>query len=723
VTAHLDAALQLAAQGRRVFPIRAAPGGVCSCGRGCGAAGRHPHLARWPERASTDPAEITAWWSRWPIAWLAIATGAASDLVVVDVESVAKGGVDGFAALADLQRQHGRLPPTLTASTPTGGMHLYFRHPGGRVKNTAGELGRGLDVRGDDGMVMAPPSPERHWTVTISPAPMPGWLAALVVSAEPDQAAKVSAEPDQGGRAADPEADPAPPGSATAYGETALADELARLAEATVGERNDALNRAGFRLGQLITAGEVAADLATRELHAAGIALGLPEGEVAATVRSGLDGGVRKPRSTTTDTSEGAATVTDPPDQGAHLAAVPDYPLDAIGGPIADLVKATPMLPAALVGGAALGALAHLAAPARLALVDGWTEAPILWVPLLGPAGSGKSPALRRAWGPLWDYGLLADRLLDDLTIEKLARMLEDTAGMAAIVTDELATTLGSLGRYHRSGPSSDRGRLLALWSGGPWRYSRVTAKVDLLIEAPVVVVTGPLVSEQHRLLGPAGDGMRPRWLPHLVAQGDDGGDLDTRPAGGGGWSDLVKDLAAVQRPRVWHLDGTARGDWLAARKRWKALARADEPDTVRLAAAKADTHAARVALALAEGHDPGSGGPVPPEAVTGALAVLDYVIDCWRALGEGEVLALSRRDEELDAAVDRMAAWIERRPSKAANRRELGRSKVGGARTTKELDAVIERYAERFPGTVEHNVIPEGGGTPQTVVHAPSRG
>src|SRR5256885_13664451 len=46
----------------------------------------------------------------------------------------------------------------LWASTGSGGSHAYFAHPGSSVPNSAGRLGEGLDVRGDGGYVVAPPS-------------------------------------------------------------------------------------------------------------------------------------------------------------------------------------------------------------------------------------------------------------------------------------------------------------------------------------------------------------------------------------------------------------------------------------------------------------------------------------------------------------------------------------------------------------------------------------
>lgn len=65
-------------------------------------------------------------------------------------------------AVLDIDPQHGGkvpswAPPTLTARTPSGGAHLYY-YVDGPVQNSAGVLGQGVDVRGQGGMVLAPPS-------------------------------------------------------------------------------------------------------------------------------------------------------------------------------------------------------------------------------------------------------------------------------------------------------------------------------------------------------------------------------------------------------------------------------------------------------------------------------------------------------------------------------------------------------------------------------------
>jgi putative DNA primase/helicase len=113
---------------------------------------------RWIQSSNTDADQIHAWWTTWPDANIGIATGAASGLVVVDVD-----GADGEESLRRFIEDQGQLPDTRTIKTGKG-RQLYFRHPGGRVRNAAPIRRdfRGLDSRGDGGYVVAPPS--LHYT-------------------------------------------------------------------------------------------------------------------------------------------------------------------------------------------------------------------------------------------------------------------------------------------------------------------------------------------------------------------------------------------------------------------------------------------------------------------------------------------------------------------------------------------------------------------------------
>lgn len=133
--------------------------------------------------AALEPGIIRAWWRRWPNANVGIVTGKESDLVALDVDA----RYQGEESLAALEAMYDRLPGTLTARTGGGGRHLFFRHPGGSVHNIARLFGlEGLDVRGDGGYIVAPPS--RHlsgqyyaWQDEARPlAELPEWLSSLL---------------------------------------------------------------------------------------------------------------------------------------------------------------------------------------------------------------------------------------------------------------------------------------------------------------------------------------------------------------------------------------------------------------------------------------------------------------------------------------------------------------------------------------------------------------
>ncbi len=155
----LDYALLYISLGWRVFPCwwTRPQGTLCACGKKtCSNAGKHPLGALVPKGcldASDDESVVRSWWQKYPDANIAIATG--GRLVVVDIDP-RHGGDEGFD---DLIQRHGRLPDTVEAITGGGGRHLYALLPEGRVaRNSAGDLAPGVDVRGEGGYVMAPPS-------------------------------------------------------------------------------------------------------------------------------------------------------------------------------------------------------------------------------------------------------------------------------------------------------------------------------------------------------------------------------------------------------------------------------------------------------------------------------------------------------------------------------------------------------------------------------------
>jgi hypothetical protein len=186
----LEAALEYAHDGLPVLPCWWTENGRCACGAAPGSCkpGKHPLGTLVPhgvKNATLSIAAIRSWWRRKPKANVAIATGGAFSLIVVDVDPDA----GGEASLAKLEAEHGALPPTVECITPRGGRHAYLRVPIGRKLpgNSAGsKLGEGLDTRCAGGYVVAPPSTVHghayEWSVDSGSdfALAPEWLLDLL---------------------------------------------------------------------------------------------------------------------------------------------------------------------------------------------------------------------------------------------------------------------------------------------------------------------------------------------------------------------------------------------------------------------------------------------------------------------------------------------------------------------------------------------------------------
>jgi KaiC/GvpD/RAD55 family RecA-like ATPase len=164
---YLDAALFYASKGWQVFP--------------CKYKDKLPAL-KWRDEATTDKAKITAWFTQVTQFNIGIMTGKESGIVVLDVDK----GHDGDESLFDLIAQNEAIPDTPESLTGGGGRHIIFAHPGFEIRNSASKLGPGLDIRGDGGYIVAPPSIHPSgkpymWEVSSKPsivplAPMPEWL-------------------------------------------------------------------------------------------------------------------------------------------------------------------------------------------------------------------------------------------------------------------------------------------------------------------------------------------------------------------------------------------------------------------------------------------------------------------------------------------------------------------------------------------------------------------
>lgn len=231
-------------------------------------------------------AEIQSWFSVGAKTNVGIVTGVVSGIVVLDVD-----GDEGKASLAAL----GELPSTPTVRTGNG-CHLYFRHPGFSVGNSV-RLMPGLDIRGDGGYVVAPPSVHSNgspyeWIVSLESeelAELPESVVALI-----QRDGDTTEEPSLGD-----------PKWRTELAGTELVSRacrpeverlLGQLAQAREGKRNDTLNRVAFAFGQISAGGGIDGDWAKETLRSVSQSTGLDGAEINNTIESGFEAGTKKPR-------------------------------------------------------------------------------------------------------------------------------------------------------------------------------------------------------------------------------------------------------------------------------------------------------------------------------------------------------------------------------------------------------------------------------------------
>lgn len=140
----VDDAIRYAEHGLAVFPLQPH--------------GKQPtDGSRGFKDATTNVGQIRSWWSYAPDMNIGMATGAASGGVfVIDVDQ--HGETDGGLELSVWQAEHGRFPETASSVTGSGGTHYFFKAPAGVSVKSAAHVIPGVDVRGDGGYVVLPPS-------------------------------------------------------------------------------------------------------------------------------------------------------------------------------------------------------------------------------------------------------------------------------------------------------------------------------------------------------------------------------------------------------------------------------------------------------------------------------------------------------------------------------------------------------------------------------------
>jgi hypothetical protein len=159
----LHHALKYADNGWAIFPLYGVTQGECQCGMKCSSPGKHPRTPNGLNDATTEIEIIESWWTKWPESNIGIRTGRISDLWVLDIDnkkSIQVGNRlvgQGQYSLMELENELGTLPETRYVETGGGGRHVYFSFVDGCGGNRA-NIRNGLDIRGEGGYVVAPPS-------------------------------------------------------------------------------------------------------------------------------------------------------------------------------------------------------------------------------------------------------------------------------------------------------------------------------------------------------------------------------------------------------------------------------------------------------------------------------------------------------------------------------------------------------------------------------------
>jgi hypothetical protein len=283
MTTNDNTASALAALGLAVFPVR--PGR------------KEPALRDWQERATTDPGEASRLFGGGQNFNIGVATGKRSGVFVLDIDRKA---VDGLTTLAELEDQHGMLPETWEVHTPSGGSHLWFACPADRrIGNRAG-FAPALDIRGEGGFVVAPPSTigNRAYRWSRPPtrealAEAPQWLVDLAAPPRPSAPPKPPTRLPAAGN-----------GRLARYVAAALVREVENVETAPAGRRNQTLFQAAANLGELVGAGLLRAEMVEASLSVAAEMCGLTHDDgrqaVATTISSGLRRGSANPREVAT---------------------------------------------------------------------------------------------------------------------------------------------------------------------------------------------------------------------------------------------------------------------------------------------------------------------------------------------------------------------------------------------------------------------------------------
>ena len=523
-------------------------------------------------KATTDEDQIRAWWERWPHAMIGVRMGEASGGWALDPDTPEEpGDADGMVNWANLVAKNGGCPHTHTHLTPRGGKHIVFKWRHDRpITNSEGQLkGLGINVRGNGGYIIAPPSQRHDGKAYEIAEPLdffhfaeaPEWLYDLILT-------KPKSEPPRTSISERAKALVRPPVSRDVrpYVEAAVRNEYDAVASAHPGNRNNQLNNSALSLGTLVGAGELTEGEVVEALYQASVVNGSvkDDGHQAAmnTIKSGMSYGIKRPRAI--------------PDLRVVGPDSPEVPAETQPQPAADPVDLwgnfdPPMLPryvlpdvierfafdqgrtmGADMAGVAVSALAVCAAaiPDKVKLQvkrhnKGWLEEARIWVATVGPPSSMKTPIMKAAARPLRRMdGDLARQyqeersryeslskeekaqteppkrtrlMIEDATPEAAQGILKDSPDGVLCYQDEMSGWFGAMDRYS-GGKGGDRSFWLQAFNGGHHSVERV-GRGSVFIENLSISLLGGIQPEPIRKIAEdsVDDGLLQRLLPVML--------------------------------------------------------------------------------------------------------------------------------------------------------------------------------------------------------------
>lgn len=469
---------------------------------------KHPKVPwkRWTEERQTeDEAGALGHGSLW-----AVITGSLYGLVVLDFDDLHTMDAMG-------------LEPHVV--TPGGG-HVYVRHPGHPVRNSARKFAQypGMDIRGEHGLAWFhgrsakgtyarltwPPEP-----ITLDPA------LAAVLFPHPQRETEVAASSVYEGAGLGDEA-------ALRYLRRAAAD----VENAPAGSSNAELNKAAYAVGGLIAAGQLDADHAVSVLDVAAHRRGAED--VLVVLAAAVEAGAASPWKFNVAEDEWVPAVAYKVFRAHAMPEAQDFPVDALPDPLCELVRqgaAAISCPPDYLGAGLLPVLGiGIGGLVDLAVTETWRESALVYAALVGAPGWRKTPAINLLMAPVWKAeGRLEEiaredagdawaeveppsLIVDDATIEALFGVLEKNERGVILCVDELTGWVAGMGQY-KSGLGRDRQHWLSIWSRRPIKVSRVKAK-SRSIRRPFVPVLGGIQPEPlEALMQGKDDGLLPRLL------------------------------------------------------------------------------------------------------------------------------------------------------------------------------------------------------------------